>query len=79
MADKPDFALIGEKMAEVLLKAADDALLEAENLAERTKILAEGIKAQLEEHSIRLADINKRVEALRQNVQSSHEKFIDGK
>ena len=74
-----DFAAVGEKMAEALLKAAEDQLLECENLTERTKILAEGIRAQLKEHSIRLADINKRVEGLRQSVMAAHEKFIDGK
>jgi hypothetical protein len=76
---KYDFALIGEKMAEVLLKAADETMFEAEHLKERTKILADSINMQLKEHSIRLTDINRRVEALRNSVQDAHEKFIDDK
>jgi len=70
---------MGEKMADILTKAAEDQLLEVENLVERTKILTEGIRAQLIEHSVRLADINRRVRALGEGVLAAHDKFINDK
>lgn len=81
-AERPEefnFKLIGEKIADALMKAAEDQLLEVENLAERTKILAEGIRAQLDEHSVRLIDINRRVRALNDSVLTAHDKFINDK
>lgn len=81
-AERPEefnFKFIGEKIADALLKAAEDQLLETENLLERTKILAESIRAQLDEHSIRLIDINRRVRALNDSVLASHDKFINDK
>jgi hypothetical protein len=80
--EKPEeynFKLIGEKVAEILMKAADDQLLEVENLVERTKILGESIRAQLDEHSVRLTDINRRVRALNDSVLAAHDKFINDK
>ena len=76
---RPEFVTMGEKLADILTKAAEDQLLEVENLMERTKILTEGIRAQLNEHSVRLADINRRVRALGEGVLSAHDKFINDK
>ena len=79
ISEKPDFAIQGERIADALTKAAEDLSLEAEHLMERTKILAEGIRAQLDEHSVRLADINRRVRALSESVLAAHDKFINDK
>lgn len=79
MVEKPDFAVQGERIADALMKAAEDLSLETENLRERTKILAESIKQQLTEHTIQLADINRRVRALGESVLSAHDKFINDK
>lgn len=78
---KPEyhFVTMGEKIAEILTKTAEDQLLEVETLVQRTKILADSIKAQLDEHSIRLADINRRVQALGESVYTAHDKFINDK
>jgi hypothetical protein len=79
MNDKPDFAIQGERIASALTKAAEELLLDAENLKERTKILVDSIKTNLDDHSLRLADINRRVKALSEGVLMAHEKFINGK
>lgn len=63
----------------MLMKAAEDQMLETEHLVERAKILVEGIRTQLDEHSIRLADINRRVRALGETVLAAHDKFINDK
>lgn len=77
--DRPEFAVQGDMIADALLKAAEDQLLEAENLLERTKILADSIKAQINDHSVRLADINRRVRALGESVLAAHDRFINDK
>jgi cytochrome c556 len=79
MNDKPEFAVQGERVADALMKAADEILLDAENLKERTKILVDSIKANLDDHTIKLADVNRRVRALSESVIAAHEKFINGK
>lgn len=79
MNDKPDFAIQGERIAEALLQAVKDQLLEVEDLWERTNVLAENIKQQLSEHTDRLDDINRRVRALGESVLTAHDKFINGK
>lgn len=79
MNDKPNFAIQGERIADALIKAAEDIGLEAENLLERTKILADSIKVQLDAHQVQLADINRRVLALSQSVLAAHDKFINDK
>lgn len=81
MNDKltPEFVIMGEKLADILTKAAEDQLIEVENLVERTKILTDSIRAQLDEHSVRLTDINRRVRALGEGVLSAHDKFINDK
>lgn len=78
-AGKPEFAVQGERIADAIMQAAEQLLLDAENLKERSKILVEGIRANLDDHSLRLADINRRVRALSEGVMTAHEKFIEGK
>lgn len=75
--EKPDFAVQGERIAGALVQASEDISLEAENLLQRTKILAESIRKQLEDHSLKLADINRRVRALGESVLAAHDKFIN--
>lgn len=77
--EKPEFAVHGERIADAIMKAAEELVLDAENLRERAKILVDGIKANIDDHSIRLADINRRVRALSEGVMTAHEKFIEGK
>lgn len=76
---KPDFAVQGERVTDALTKAAEELLLDAENLKERTKILVDSVKANLDDHTVRLADINRRVRALSEGVMAAHEKFINDK
>lgn len=76
---RPDFAVQGERIADALVQAAEEQLLEAENILARTKILADNIKQQISEHSTKLADINRRVRALGESVLAAHDKFINDK
>ena len=79
MDEKPDFAVHGTRFAELMLSAAEDLFTEATNLREKTKVLADNIKAQVAEHKAALDDINKRVGALAKVMVEAHEKFLDGK
>ena len=77
--EQPEFAVIGHKIAEALVKAAEDQFTEAQNLLERTKFLAESIRMQVDEQAIKLADINRRVRGLGDSVLAAHDQFINRK
>ena len=78
--EKPryDFAVVGEKIAAALMQAAEDQVTEASNLLESTKVLAEGIRAQVEAQSKLLQEMNGRLHDFGQSVLEAHSKYING-
>jgi len=74
---KHDFTAIGEQIAATLLKAAEDQVVEAQNLLDSVKVLAEGIAAQLEDHARMLNDINERMRAFGKDVVEAHNKYLN--
>jgi hypothetical protein len=46
-----DFTVAGDQIAATLIKAAEDQVTEAQLLLDRTKVLADGIKAQIKEQA----------------------------
>jgi hypothetical protein len=75
---KHDFTAIGEQIAATLLKAAEDQVVEAQNLLDSVKVLAEGIAAQLEDHARMLNDMNERMRAFGKDVVEAHHKYLNG-
>ena len=75
---KHDFTAIGEQIAATLLKAAEDQVVEAQNLLDSVKVLAEGIGAQLEDHARMLNDMNERMRAFGKDVVDAHNKYLNG-
>jgi len=73
---KHDFTAIGEQIAATLLKAAEDQVVEAQNLLDSVKVLAEGIGAQLEDHARMLNDMNERMRAFGKDVVEAHHKYL---
>jgi hypothetical protein len=80
LPDKPryDFAIVGEKIAAALMQAAEDQVTEAANLLESTKVLADGIRAQVEVQSKLLQDMNGRLRDFGESVLEAHSKYING-
>lgn len=75
---KYEFAEIGAKITESLLKAAEDQVTEANNLLASVKVLAEGITAQMDEHSRMLNDMDTRLRDFGLTVVEAHRKLING-
>jgi 5-deoxy-D-glucuronate isomerase len=80
--DKPkqhDFAAIGEQIATVLLKAAEDQVVESNNLLESTKVVVEGIKAQVKEQEKLLNEVHKRMKIFGESILEAHKKYLGEK
>jgi hypothetical protein len=75
---KHDFTAIGAQIVESLLRAADDQVVEAENLRKSVGVLADGIAAQLAEHAKLLDDMDDRTRAFGHDVVEAHKKFLNG-
>jgi hypothetical protein len=83
MSDEPDapnydFARLGEKIADVLLRTGDDLANEAANLQEKAKVLADGIRAMVAEHDKAIEDFKGRLKVFGGEVLDAHKKFING-
>jgi len=73
-----DFEQLGGHLADVMITAAEDMMSEAQRLAEHTRILAADIRAQVDEHSKLLHDINTRLKATGEQMLEAHRKFNGG-
>jgi len=75
-----DFEHLGLKIAESLVLAAENQVTEAQNLFERTRAIADGIRAQVAELTLELAGMNGRLKTFGQQMLEAHHKFNgDGK
>jgi len=70
-----DFEHLGLRIAESLLLAAENQVTEAQNLFERTKVLAEGIRAQVKEHTELVTNLNGRLKTFGAQMLDAHRKF----
>ena len=75
---KTDFIDIGEELYSVLLQQAEDQITEANNLLASTKVLAEGIKAQIAEQKGLIEEFNGRMKKFGQTVLEAHKTYING-
>lgn len=73
-----DFTVAGDQIAATLIKAAEDQVTEAQLLLDRTKVLADGIKAQIKEQADMLTDMNKRLHAFGNSMLEAHNKYLNG-
>jgi hypothetical protein len=73
-----DFEQLGGHLADVMASAADDMVSEAQQLAEQTRLLAADIRAQVNEHSKLLRDINTRLKLTGEQMLEAHRKFNGG-
>jgi uncharacterized protein YoxC len=76
---KYEFQDIGSQLTDVLIRAAEDQVTEAQNLLASTKALAEDINAQIKEHSALIEDVNGRLKMFGESVVEAHKKFLNGK
>jgi hypothetical protein len=76
---KYDFNDLAKQIAQSLLKAADDHVVEAQNLRDSVKVLVEGIEAQAAEHARMLNDMDDRLHVFGASVLEAHKKFLNGK
>ena len=74
-----DFAAIGEQIASVLLKAAEDQVVESNNLLESTKVVVEGIRAQVKEQEKLLNEVHKRMKIFGESILAAHQKYLGEK
>jgi hypothetical protein len=72
-----NFAAIGEQIATVLLRAAEDQVTEANNLLESTKVLVEGIRKQVAEQERLLAEVHVRMTTFGESILQAHKKYLD--
>jgi hypothetical protein len=77
--DEPvyDFEHLSEKLADTMMRAAEDQVNEAQNIYEHTKMVAEHIRAQAAEQSAALADINGRLKSFGASLLEAHRKFTN--
>jgi hypothetical protein len=73
-----DFAKMGEQIADLLVRAAEDRLTEAQNLVDSTKILADGIRAQVVAQTRLLDDMKIGLTTFGSTVVEAHKKFLNG-
>jgi hypothetical protein len=73
-----DFEKLGLGIAETLLKAAEAQVIEAQNLYEQTKALADHIRSQVAEQSQQLDDMNARLKTFGQRMLEAHQNFNGG-
>jgi hypothetical protein len=73
-----DFAKMGEQIADLLVRAAEDRLTEAQNLVDSTKILADGIRAQVVAQTKLLDDMKIGLTTFGTTVVEAHKKFLNG-
>ena len=76
---EPDFTDLGNRITNVILRAAEDQVTEANNLLASAKVLAEGIKAQIKEHADMIDNINGRLKTFGETILEAHKKFLNGK
>ena len=70
-----DFEQLGGHLADTMVQAADDMLIEAQKLAEHTRLLAADIRASINEQSKLLGDINARLKATGEQMLEAARKF----
>ena len=75
---KTDFIDIEEQLSTVLLQAAEDQITEANNLLASTKVLVEGIKAQVAEQKKLIEEFNGRMQTFGGTVLEAHKMYING-
>ncbi len=77
-APEYDFATLAKKLGEALLKAAEDNVLEADNLFQQTKVLVEGIQATVDEQAKLVTDMHGRLQTFGASIIEAHKKFVNG-
>jgi hypothetical protein len=78
--EKPpyEFEEIAQQLIKVLLKSAEDNVLEAQNLLASTKALSEGIENQIRDHATMLNAMTGRIKTFGQEILDAHKKYLNG-
>jgi len=74
-----DFEHLGLKIAESLVYAAEQQVVEANSLLEETKALAESIREQVKIQTAALTDLNSRLKTFGTKMLDAHRQFNGGR
>jgi hypothetical protein len=70
-----DFEELGAKIAEGMLQAAEEQLVQAQNMLEQTKAFAEDMRARISGKATELADLNNRLRTFGATIVTAHKVF----
>jgi len=70
-----DFAMLGEKIADSLVQAAEDQVAQATQKLEEVRAFADTLRAQINEKNNELADMNSRLKSFGESILDAHRKF----
>jgi DNA repair ATPase RecN len=70
-----DFERLGEQIAHGMLQAAEEQLVQAQNMLEQTKQFAQDIHNRIAEKAKELADMNSRLNTFGRSILRAHRKF----
>ncbi len=74
-ASRYDFVNLGEKVADSMVKAAEEQLTAAQNQLEEIKAWADNLKAGLREKDAELATMNDKLRMFGESIMSAHRNF----
>jgi hypothetical protein len=74
-APRYDFVNLGEKVADSMVKAAEEQLTAAQNQLEEIKAWADNLKAGLREKDAELATMNEKLRMFGESIMSAHRSF----
>jgi hypothetical protein len=74
-APRYDFVNLGEKVADSMVKSAEEQLNAAQNQLEEVKAWADNMKAQLKEKDDELATMNDKLRVFGESIMSAHRNF----
>jgi hypothetical protein len=70
-----DFEKLGEQIAGGMVQAAEEQLIQAQNMLEQTKAFAADVNNRIAEKAKELADMNSRLNAFGRSILRAHRKF----
>jgi hypothetical protein len=70
-----DFEELGAKIAEGMLQAAEEQLVQAQNMLEQTRMFAEDMRNRISGKATELADLNNRLRTFGATIVTAHKVF----
>lgn len=70
-----DFERLGEQIAASIVQAAEEQLIQAQNMMEQAKAFAQDVNVRIAEKAKELADMNSRLNAFGRSILQAHHRF----